>query len=1214
MSSRSPLPRAAVAALAPALSIFVLLAAAPAGAQYLKVYYPDIEQGSATLVVSPTGKALLIDAGSELRGADDDVVAFVRDLLESGEVASLDAVLASHYDEDHIGHLEDVLAHGLLAPLGKVYDRGELLQVPTSFAYSDYAYAASFHDRVTVTPGTVIDLGGGATATVLVVNGQLPDGSAVDISTSEQFENAASIGLLVEYGDFDLWIGGDLTGNLAELGVAEVEQAVAPFVGDLEVYTVNHHGSRTSSTQEFLSELKAEMALNQSSADNGFGHPNTTVVQRFLDTLDSCGQQPLFVQQNPGNPTDVRSDDALADGIADPDDVDSVVGLAGTLALLSDGTSYQVSGGAVAPIARATDCASGTVGDFPPALGAITRAPWVPLPSQAPAVEAEVWDEGAVTVALLWRLDGVDQTALVMSQVPGTDRYTVSVPAQPDGVRVSYRVEAIDGGGRRTVSRPAGYFSGTTPIAALRVDDAQGVLRVAEYGARIEGSVTVEPGVFHPFVSQVYLQDASGAGIQVFDAELLAIVRGDVVRFVGELEQFGGQTELNVAQAFGGYGHTVVAAGSPPAPQLVTGAQVGEAVEGRLVRLDGVTVVSGQIPGPGEGNGFLTVTDDGGVTTVTLKVDEDTDVPGAGTPTQPFDLIGVVTQFDAWPALDGGYQVVPRGRSDLLSDEVNLPAVLLHEIHADPHPSLGDANGDGVVSSTHDELVELVNTTYAAIDLAGWTLSDAIGVRHTFGAGAVVPAREAAVVFGGGSPTGDFGNAGANGLVFTASTGTLGLNNAGDTLTLRDSGGAVVQTVAYGSAGGNDQSLTRSPAWSNSPLVLHTQADPAGVRRHSPGTWAEDGLPFTVAPGTLVLSEVLYDADGADGGLEWVEILNTGSWAIDLAKRRVSLGWGGSSYTTGGLTLDQGVIQPCATFVAGGPTSSAANGAPAFDLVADLAPDLQNGATPADGVALFNLPYGFVTASTVPIDAVVYGTSNDNCLLDETGACSPPEVADAPEGSSVERLDAGGAWQVQAAPTPNQTPVQCGGGGGGGCLDAATLLPGDLVLSEVLYDPSGADDGLEWVELYNASGEEVCLDGLSLGWGGSDYTYGGLDLQGTVAAGATFVAGGPTSSSANASPAFDQTANLGPDLQNSGSTADGVALFLLPVSGVSSGTVPYDAVVYGGSNGSCLMDETGACGAVDVGDAPAASSVERTGLAGAWQVQGAPTPNATPLP
>src|SRR5262245_38769263 len=61
--------------------------------------------------------------------------------------------------------------------------------------------------------------------------------------------------------------------------------------------------------------------------------------------------------------------------------------------------------------------------------------------------------------------------------------------------------------------------------------------------------------------------------------------------------------------------------------------------------------------------------------------------------------------------------------------------VFINEILADPD---GDANGDGVVSGTQDEFVELVNVSGSFLDISGWTLSDASGVRHTFPPGSVV--------------------------------------------------------------------------------------------------------------------------------------------------------------------------------------------------------------------------------------------------------------------------------------------------------------------------------------------------------------------------------------------------------------------------------------------------------------------------------------------
>jgi len=175
----------------------------------------------------------------------------------------------------------------------------------------------------------------------------------------------------------------------------------------------------------------------------------------------------------------------------------------------------------------------------------------------------------------------------------------------------------------------------------------------------------------------------------------------------------------------------------------------------------------------------------------------------------------------------------------------------------------------------------------------------------------------------------------------------------------------------------------------------------------------------------------------------------------------------------------------------------------------------------------------------------------------------------------------------------------------------------NVIIAEVYYDHSGGDNNFEWVKLYNGTGGPVDLSGHSLGWGGTDYTYGGVDLVGTIAAGECFVVGGPMGDVDSGFPGggmFDQAVNLEPDMQNSGALADGVALFDIPVASVNGGSVPLDAVIYGDANGSGLLDESGAAGNVDVVDAPSTDSVQLLSD-GTWAVNPDPTPLAcAPFP
>ncbi|HYO59470.1 lamin tail domain-containing protein [Archangium sp.] len=136
-------------------------------------------------------------------------------------------------------------------------------------------------------------------------------------------------------------------------------------------------------------------------------------------------------------------------------------------------------------------------------------------------------------------------------------------------------------------------------------------------------------------------------------------------------------------------------------------------------------------------------------------------------------------------------------------------------------------------SDVNGEFVELVNSGGTAADLSGWTVSDSTGVRHTFASGTTLAAGKALVVFGGalGIPSG-VTNAVA------ASTGTLGLGNSGDTVTLKSSAGTTVNTTTYPSSlsGTDGVSMNRSPdATSGGSFMLHTSLSSLAS---SPGTRA----------------------------------------------------------------------------------------------------------------------------------------------------------------------------------------------------------------------------------------------------------------------------------------------------------------------------------------------------------------------------------------
>jgi len=255
---------------------------------------------------------------------------------------------------------------------------------------------------------------------------------------------------------------------------------------------------------------------------------------------------------------------------------------------------------------------------------------------------------------------------------------------------------------------------------------------------------------------------------------------------------------------------------------------------------ESVNVIGNWFSISGGASGLHTATVTGGPTTFTLNPDVDF----------AFNEMITVNVF----AANVTDQDVSDPPDNMAADYIfnfSTPPIIINEILADPHPTNGDANGDGTVNTTQDEFIEFINVSSAPLDISGWTLSDGFSVRHTFPAGTTVTNQCGIVLFAGGTPTGSFGNV----VVQIASTGQLGLNNTGDTIELKN-GSIVIATYAYGSEGNSDQSLTRDPDIAGpTPLVQHTTATGAAGRLHSPGLKV-DGTQFSGCQSTTLTKEI----------------------------------------------------------------------------------------------------------------------------------------------------------------------------------------------------------------------------------------------------------------------------------------------------------------------------------------------------------------------
>ncbi|MFH1843976.1 MAG: MBL fold metallo-hydrolase [bacterium] len=254
------------------IMICAFLALAPALHADVTIHCLDVGQGDATVILSSSGQSMLFDAGNNGKGTG-----VVNPFLNSIGVTTLDYMAASHYHADHIGGLDEVYTYKGVSEAA--YDRGWSY---TTATYTSYANTVS-SKRAAITDNLVIDLGDGVTVTCLAVNG-----NGLLSAPFDDEENDYCLTFLVECGDFDFYVAGDLSG-INNSSYHDVETSTGVEADEIEIYRVNHHGSYSSSNAGFLATTQPEVAII-SVGSNSYGHP----AQDVLNRLQSVG---AFVYQ-----------------------------------------------------------------------------------------------------------------------------------------------------------------------------------------------------------------------------------------------------------------------------------------------------------------------------------------------------------------------------------------------------------------------------------------------------------------------------------------------------------------------------------------------------------------------------------------------------------------------------------------------------------------------------------------------------------------------------------------------------------------------------------------------------------------------------------------------------------------------------------------------------------------------------------------------------
>ena len=232
----------------------------------------DVGQGDSTLICTPNKKKILIDGGGTLEREVFDVgeKTLLPYLLDKG-ITKLDYVIITHFDSDHIG--------GILTILEKL----QVKQIVIGKQYEIYENYKEFNKIVKKKKLCVKIVEAGEKIQVekdLYFNVLWPDSNNM---ISENSINNNSLVCKLVYKQFSCIFTGDIEEIAEEKILTKYKKS---NILKSTVLKIAHHGSKTSSIEEFLKSVNPNISLIGVGKNNMFGHPNQEIIER-IKNIDS---------------------------------------------------------------------------------------------------------------------------------------------------------------------------------------------------------------------------------------------------------------------------------------------------------------------------------------------------------------------------------------------------------------------------------------------------------------------------------------------------------------------------------------------------------------------------------------------------------------------------------------------------------------------------------------------------------------------------------------------------------------------------------------------------------------------------------------------------------------------------------------------------------------------------------------------------------------